>query len=143
VMATALATVGCAPGGPEPLGRSGQALTPVAYAPRSTLLAPGTTTVAFTMTTDVATECGWSLGADAPLASMTAFTTGQGTAEHATTFVGLAADPLTVNALYVPGARPGEPLLSAQGQSLGVVGGDAERRDRACVADRSVPRRGR
>ena len=120
VIAAALSTMGCAPGGSERLGRSEQALTPVVYAPRSTLLAPGTTTVAFTMTTDVGTDCGWSLGADAPLANMTAFQTGQGAADHATTFTGLGSDPLTVNAVYVRCASDPDPLVLSY-RALGQV----------------------
>ena len=63
------------------------------------------------MTTDANTDCGWSLGADVPLASMTPFATGQGSTEHATTFTDLATDPLTVNMVYVRCSSDSEPLV--------------------------------
>jgi hypothetical protein len=69
--------------------------------PPSTLLPPGTTELAFSVNSTSNASCGWSLGADVPYESMTAFETGQGTTAHATTFRGLDPDTTVVNELRV------------------------------------------
>jgi hypothetical protein len=69
--------------------------------PPSTLIAPKSTTVAFAVTTDVATRCAWSTTKGTAFAQMTPFDQGQGTIFHQTTFSGLSSDPATVNHVYV------------------------------------------
>jgi hypothetical protein len=69
--------------------------------PPSTLLAPGATTVDFSVLTDVAVRCAWSTSSGAAFAQMTPFDQGQGTASHRTTITGLSADPAVVNHVYV------------------------------------------
>jgi hypothetical protein len=69
--------------------------------PPSTLLAAGATAVDFSVRTDVAADCAWSLGADPGYAAMAPFSSGQSTAEHSTSIAGLDPDPKVVNEVYV------------------------------------------
>jgi hypothetical protein len=69
--------------------------------PPSTLLLPGATTVDLSIETAEATSCGYSLGADAPLAEMVLFSEGAGGTVHRTTLRGLDPDPSFVNRVYV------------------------------------------
>jgi hypothetical protein len=85
----------------EPVAAARQPLTAVEYAPESTLLTPGTTSVSFTLKTDAPTACRFSVGADGAYAGMKAFASGDGTADHGATFDGLSADPLVVNDVFV------------------------------------------
>jgi uncharacterized protein (TIGR03437 family) len=69
--------------------------------PPSTLLAPGTTSLAFSVRSLQPTSCGYSLGTAAEYLKMTPFDAGQGTTVHQTTFKGLSGDTTQVNKVYV------------------------------------------
>ena len=66
--------------------------------PPSTLLPAGSTTVDFTFTTGAPARCTWSIS---DTAQTTAFTQGEGTSSHRTTFAGLSADTKVVNEIFV------------------------------------------
>lgn len=85
----------------EPTRVVRQPLTAVEYSPVSTLLPNAATTVAFTMKTDAAATCRFSVGSDAGYVTMKPFASGDGTTDHGATFDGLSPDPLTVNDVYV------------------------------------------
>lgn len=70
-------------------------------APQSTLLPPDTTQLDFAVQTRAAAECRYSVNQPAEWASMTPFTTGQGSTDHQTTLLGLAPDTLTVNEVRI------------------------------------------
>jgi len=69
--------------------------------PPSTLLAPGTTSLAFSVRSLQPTSCGYSLGRAGDFSQMTPFDTGQGTTVHQTMFKGLSGDTTQVNKVYV------------------------------------------
>ena len=69
--------------------------------PPSTLLPPGSTTLAFTVNTNRATSCRYSLGQALAFDAMTPFDSGQGATTHAVTFTGLDPDTTKVNEVYI------------------------------------------
>ena len=97
----ALAQAGCGSGdGGSDAGDD--CTTPLCDAyPPSTLLEAGATSVDFSVRTDAAADCAWSLGSASAYGAMTPFTSGQGTAEHATAISGLDRDPKVVNEVFV------------------------------------------
>lgn len=108
IASLALASAACAAGcaGPsddsaESIGASRQPLTASDLNPPSTLLPPGSTSVAFSMKTSEPATCRYSVAADAGYAAMKPFSATNPTTDHAVTFEGLSSDPLTVNNVFV------------------------------------------
>ena len=69
--------------------------------PPSTLLPPGTTSLALSIQSAQPTSCAYSVGSPLPLAGMTPFDTGGGTNTHSVTISGLSSDPAVVNQVYL------------------------------------------
>ncbi len=69
--------------------------------PDSTLLPPGATSLAFSLSTNQSAFCRYAVGADKPWSSMTEFSGGQGSRSHGVTFMGLNPDTSVVNYVYV------------------------------------------
>jgi hypothetical protein len=86
--------------------------------PPSTLIPAGATTLPFTVETNVAGSCGYSVGHDADHAAMTPFDAGQGATHHEVTFRGLDPSPTVLNDVYVRCNEQGETVLHLQFRAL-------------------------
>ncbi len=82
--------------------------------PPSTILAPGSGSLALSVTSVAPTSCAFSLGSVLPFARMTPFSQGSGTTLHHTTIEGLGTDPNQVNRVYVRCASHADFLLPLQ-----------------------------
>lgn len=69
--------------------------------PPSTLLPPGSTSVALAVQTGSATSCGYSVNVEAQYPAMKPFDQGQGGNSHSALIQGLTSDPSQVNTVYV------------------------------------------
>lgn len=65
------------------------------------MLPPGSTSLAFSLSTNQNASCRYAVGADKPWSLMTAFSGGEGSRAHTVTFQGLSPDTTVVNHVYV------------------------------------------
>ncbi len=82
----------------------------VSPSPISNVLAPGTSSVAFTVSSAVPTSVAYAIGLDRPFAQMTPFAQGAGTAVHHTPLA-IDPDPRVVTTVYVRCAAQPESVL--------------------------------